>query len=95
MKGRTNNPNGRPKGVPNKVTSSLRAFIRCVLDDNREQIVSDLQAVAPRDRLLFLEKLLQYVIPKQQAQTVDVSCISDDQLAAVIEEITKSLGYED
>lgn len=37
MKGKTNNPNGRPKGVPNKVTKSVRAFIGEVIDKNRRQ----------------------------------------------------------
>ena len=95
MKGKTNNPNGRPKGTPNKVTSSLRAFIRSVLDENREQIVRDLKAVSPKERLFFLEKLLQYIMPKQVAQSVDVFRFTDEQLASVIDEISNNLGYED
>ena len=64
-KGTTNNPNGRPKGTPNKITADLREFITDLLNDNREQILKDLQAVEPHQRLLFYEKLLQYVVPKQ------------------------------
>lgn len=55
MKGKTNNPNGRPKGVPNKVTKSVRAFIGEVIDKNRRQMVRDLKALEPKDRLIILE----------------------------------------
>lgn len=31
-KGETNNPEGRPKGVPNKVTAEMRTIVRNVVD---------------------------------------------------------------
>jgi len=31
-KGETNNPDGRPKGVPNKVTAEMRTIVRDVVD---------------------------------------------------------------
>lgn len=95
MKGKTNNPNGRPKGVPNKVTKSVRAFIGDVIDKNRRQMVKDLAAIEPKDRLIILEKLMQYIIPKQQAQAIDITNITDEQLTTVINEISDFLGYED
>ena len=95
MKGKTNNPNGRPKGVPNKVTKSVRAFIGEVIDKNRRQMVRDLKALEPKDRLIILEKLMQYIIPKQQAQSIDINALTDEQLASVINEISNNLGDED
>lgn len=95
MKGKTNNPNGRPKGVPNKVTKSVRAFIGEVIDKNRRQMVRDLKALEPKDRLIILEKLMQYIIPKQQAQSIDITALTDEQLTSVINEISNNLGDED
>lgn len=56
---------GRKKGTPNKITSSLKEFIRNLINDNREQIIEDLRALQPYQRLLFVERLINYVLPKQ------------------------------
>ena len=48
---------GRAKGTPNKVTASLREFIKKMIDDNREQIIAD---------IAVLERLMSYVLPKKQ-----------------------------
>ena len=63
-KGKTNNPNGRPKGTPNKITKELRQWISEVIDANREQMVEDLKTIEPGERLKILERRIQYVIPK-------------------------------
>ena len=95
MKGKTNNPNGRPKGVPNKVTASLRTFVAEILNKNKRQISKDLKALQPKDRLIILEMLMQYVIPKQQWQQVDLQQLSDDQLTMIVDEITAQYDEND
>ncbi len=65
MKGYTNNPNGRPKGSPNKITKELRSFVADLIDENREKIVEDFKTLQPKERLLILERYMQYVIPKK------------------------------
>ena len=57
---------GRKKGTPNKITFGLRDFISKLLFKNRKQIELDLQELTPKERILMLDKLLQYVIPKQR-----------------------------
>ena len=57
---------GRSKGTPNKITASLREWIASIIDKNRSQIEIDLKVLEPRDRLQVLERLMQYVIPKQK-----------------------------
>jgi hypothetical protein len=64
QKGHTGNPNGRPKGTPNKITSAIRNWIVELINDNREQLQQDIQQIEPKDRLAFIEKLLPYVLPK-------------------------------
>ena len=72
-KGKTNNPNGRPPGTPNRITTDLKAFIADIVEMNREAIKSDLEALEPYQRLVILEKLLRFVIPQEKGlQSVEV-----------------------
>ena len=95
-KGKTNNPNGRPKGTPNRITADMRDWLSAVLDKNRKQMEKDLKRLEPKDRLQILEKMMQYVIPKQQAVSaeIDFNRLSDEQLDAVIDKLTKSIEDE-
>ncbi|MBP5421905.1 MAG: hypothetical protein J6Y78_05620 [Paludibacteraceae bacterium] len=92
-KGQTNNPNGRPKGTPNKITQDMRGFLRDVIDKNRKQMVRDLAVLEPKDRLIILEKLMQYVIPKQSQTKIEetLNGLTDEQVNRVICEITNNI----
>lgn len=82
-KGKTNNPNGRPKGTPNKVTSTIRNWIVELINDNREQLQNDLKSLDPKDRLSFIEKLLPYILPKvERADEVEGAAYSRDDIVA-------------
>lgn len=95
-KGKTNNPNGRPKGKPNKLTADMRGWLTEILDKNRKQMEKDLKKLEPKDRLQMLEKMMQYVIPKQQAVSaeVDFGQLTDAQLDQVINQLTKGLDND-
>ncbi|MDE6236470.1 MAG: hypothetical protein K2M45_01225 [Muribaculaceae bacterium] len=54
---------GRKKGTPNKVSGTLREFISALIDESRDSIKEDLQALQPRERLAFLEKMMKFVLP--------------------------------
>lgn len=84
---------GRAKGTPNKVTANAKEWLTKLLDKNRKQIEKDLKQLEPKDRLQMLEKLMQYVIPKQQAVSakVDYARLTDNQLDDIINELTKDI----
>ena len=92
-KGKTGNPNGRPKGSPNKTTQSVREWLTRLIDDNREQIRKDLAALEPKERLQVLEKFMQYTVPKMQSveARVDIDGLSDSQIDQVINELSEKL----
>lgn len=92
-KGKTGNPNGRPKGSPNKTTQSVREWLTRLIDDNREQIRKDLAALELKERLQVLEKFMQYTVPKMQSveARVDIDRLSDSQIDQVINELSEKL----
>ncbi len=94
MKGITNNPNGRPKGVPNKVTTDLRLWITNFLEDNLEQIQQDWKILESKDRIVLFEKLLKYALPTLQATnlTTDFEKLTDKQLDIIIENLKISMN---
>lgn len=75
----------------------MRQWLSAVLEKNRSQMEKDLKALEPKERLRILERLMQYVIPKQQAVSaeVDFSKLTDSQLDTIVTEITKGIDNED
>lgn len=84
---------GRAAGTPNKVSGTLKEWLTSLIDKNRKQIEKDLKGLSPKGRLLVIEKLMQYVIPKQAAQQVklDFDSMTDEQLQRLVEEMTKEV----
>lgn len=72
-KGKSGNPNGRPRGAKNKVASDIKSWIANLISANRQQIESDLESLDPAERLRFFLALLNYAVPKQQSVKADMS----------------------
>ena len=64
-KGQTGNPNGRPKGTPNKVTSDMKEKVRLFIESNFNQIQKDFAQLEPRERVTLYERMLKYIIPQK------------------------------
>lgn len=84
---------GRQKGTPNRVTRDLREWVARLIDDNRDQLEDDLQALDPKERLDVVEKYMQYVLPRRQAVRADVSVdeLSDEQIDAIVARLVEGL----
>lgn len=86
---------GRAKGTPNKATKNMREWLTKLLAKNRRQIEQDLQALEPKDRIMLLEKLMQYVIPKQQNIKAEVENLTDAELSEIATQILNQVYKED
>lgn len=66
-KGTVLNPNGRPKGTPNKTTKEIREHFQKLIEANLEQLEDDLRQLEPKDRLNIILDLARFVIPTLKA----------------------------
>ena len=64
---------GRAKGTPNKTTSTVKEWLTQLVDANRKQIEKDLKTMDPVERVKLFGQLLNYIVPKQQAVSVEAS----------------------
>jgi len=65
--GETNNPNGRPKGTPNRSTTLAREAIARFVDGNAERLQGWLDRIAeesPEKAFNCVRDLIEYHVPK-------------------------------
>ena len=63
-KGKTNNPNGRPKGSGNKAVERLRQWVEDFTDRNSETIQEEFDNLESKDRVKYFLDMMQFVVPK-------------------------------
>jgi hypothetical protein len=69
---------GRTAGTPNKVTSEIREKISDILAEHftPEKVAENLEAMDPKERLLFLTKLLDYAAPKLKSTELKTDIVN-------------------
>lgn len=68
VKGKSGNPNGRKKGIPNKTTSEIKEIITRIVGNQLEHIEKDLDKIRkndPAEAMRLSQKFIEYVLPKQ------------------------------
>lgn len=92
----TEKTGGRVAGTPNKVTGTVKEWIAGLIDKNRAQVEKDLKMLEPKERLQVLEKLMQYVVPKQAtvATKIDFNSLTEAQLDEIINRLTEGVKDE-
>ena len=71
---------GRTVGTPNKVTTDLKTRIANLIDNQFDTIQADLDTLEPKDRVTAYLKFMEYVLPKQREQKIDLSTLTDEQI---------------
>jgi len=80
-KGKTNNPNGRPKGAVGKATQQAREAIAMFVEGNVDRLngwLDDIAADSPKEAFDRFMSVVEYHIPK--LQRVDNSLLGKDGL---------------
>lgn len=80
-KGQSGNPAGKPRGIKNKASESLRFNLNRLLEEQFALVAKDFQKLEPRDRVNAWLKLLEFALPKQrQNAIIDVSQLSETEV---------------
>jgi hypothetical protein len=83
--GQTNNINGRPKGSENKSTVKLRNTVQNFIENNIEGMQANFDQLEAKDKLIFLEKMLSYSLPRLQATQLFMNDRKDLQPSIILQ----------
>ena len=75
---------GRKANTPNKTTEELRGLVQSFIEANITQLQADFDLLEPKDRLLFIEKMLKMIIP---APITSISQLSESDLDILIQKL--------
>jgi hypothetical protein len=62
---------GRQAGSLNRTSKEVREFLKTIFDSTKEDVLNDIKALRPRDRLQFFERVVSYLIAKP-ATSLDI-----------------------
>ena len=71
---------GRKSGSTNRNNADLKSRIMGLMEDKFDEVVSDLEGLDPKDRVTAYLKFMEYVLPKQREQKIDLSSLSDAEI---------------
>ena len=71
---------GRKSGSTNRTSTDIKSKIADLIDQQFNTITADLELLEPKERVTAYLKFLEYVVPKQREQKIDLSTLSDEQI---------------
>jgi len=83
---------GRPKGVPNLVTTRIKEAFAHLLDHNLYRIQMDLEELTPKERLDVIMKLAEYILPKLSRVQADINGNVDSNIKTLVIQTASSVN---
>lgn len=90
-KGRSGNPNGRPKGAKSRTSEEIRALLLEFIDCNIDTLQAVFNELDAEKKLNFIDKMLKHVLPPQ---ITDLSQLSESDLDILIERLKNQKNNE-
>jgi hypothetical protein len=98
-KGKSGNPQGRPKGSMNEKTAYIRDWIVSLIGSNAQSMMNDFNRLPLKERWRVITQLMPYVLPKQTEAKIsgqlDFNSLTDAQLDEVIKSIADKITSEE
>ncbi len=69
----------------------MKSRITALIDAQFDTIADDLEVLEPKDRITAYMKLMEYVIPKQREQKLDLSMLTEEQIDELIDKVINKL----
>lgn len=85
---------GRKIGTPNKTTKQVREKISLFIDINFDRFLKDFEQLEIKDRVLFYEKMLKYVLPQklENELIIDTDNITDENIEKITDLLIKKIN---
>lgn len=82
---------GRQKGTPNKTTAFSKQVIQEIVSDytNSENLMNDLAALEPKERLDVMIKLMGFITPKPQSVDMTLATEKVKTIEDTLAELSK------
>jgi hypothetical protein len=82
---------GRKSGSTNRTSTNIKGKIADLIDQQFDAITADLELLEPKERVTAYLKFLEYVLPKQREQKIDLSTLSDEQIDDLLDKAMAKL----
>lgn len=80
-KGKSGNPNGRPKGAKSRTSEEIRTLLLDFIDSNVSTLQEEFNKLDAEKKLNFIDKMLKHVLPPQ---ITDLSQLSEENLDVLL-----------